>query len=359
MVNIRLVFPVVMRPASIGNETFGTYCAGSLFLLSAKFWEVCSMPWETICAIFLFLLGLGLIIKGGDVFVDAASWMAEASGMPKFLVGATVVSIATTLPELFASCIAAADGSAEIAIGNAVGSVTANTGLILGVSIIFLPLAIRRSQIAAKAGLMLLAIGTLLLFCLNGSLTVTESIVLLVIFLLFIAENVISASRNREKSEERPVVTKKILLINLAKFVFGAAALAVGSNLLVDNGQYLARLMGVSERVIAITLIAIGTSLPELVTAVTALVKKQGSMSVGNILGANIIDLTMILPVCALISGGTLTVPAASYCVDMPVCLGIAAVAVIPTVIFKKFHRVQGISMAAIYVAYLVYSVAM
>ena len=316
------------------------------------------MSWETICAILLFLVGLGLIIKGGDVFVDAASWMAEASGMPKFLVGATVVSIATTLPELFASCIAAAGGSAEIAIGNAVGSVTANTGLILGVSVIFMPLAIRRGQLGAKAGLMLLAIGALLAFCLNGALTLTESVLLLAVFALYIAENIRSASRSREK-EARPAVTRKILLINLAKFAIGAAALAVGSNLLVDNGQYLARLLGVSERVIAITLIAIGTSLPELVTAVTALVKKQGSMSVGNILGANIIDMTMILPVCAFLSGGTLTVPAASYGVDIPVCLGVAAVALIPTLICKKFHRAQGVAMVALYVGYLVYSVLM
>ena len=113
------------------------------------------MSWETVSAILLFLLGLGLIIKGGDVFVDAATWMAEASGIPKFIVGATVVSIATTLPEVFASSIAAAGGSTEIAIGNAIGSVTANTGLIMGVSVIFLPMAIKRAQIGVKAGMML------------------------------------------------------------------------------------------------------------------------------------------------------------------------------------------------------------
>lgn len=314
------------------------------------------MSWETISAILLFLLGLGLIIKGGDVFVDAATWMAEASGIPKFIVGATVVSIATTLPEIFASSIAAASGSTEIAVGNAIGSVTANTGLIMGVSVIFLPMAIKRAQVGVKAGMMLLSILALLLGCLDGQVTLWDAVLLFALFLAFIAENVWSASKNKEK-DERPEVTKKILLINLLKFVLGAAALAIGSNLLVDNGKYLAKLMGVPERIIAITLIAIGTSLPELVTAITSLVKKQGSMSVGNIIGANIIDITMILPICSFISGGTLSVPAASVSVDMPVCLLIAAIALIPTVLFKKFHRVQGVLMVGCYAAYLVYSV--
>lgn len=316
------------------------------------------MSWETISAIFLFLLGLGLIIKGGDIFVDAATWMAEASGIPKFIVGATVVSIATTLPEVFASSIAAASGSTEIAIGNAIGSVTANTGLIMGVSVIFLPMAIKRAQIGLKAGMMLTSILALLLVCLDGALTLLDSLLLFALFVAFIVENVYSASKNKENGE-RPQVTKKILLINLLKFVLGAAALAFGSNLLVDNGKYLAKLIGVPERIIAITLIAIGTSLPELVTAITSLVKKQGSMSVGNIIGANIIDVTMILPICALISDGSLQVPADSFALDMPVCLAIAAIALLPTLIFKKFHRTQGVIMVAGYAAYLVYSVMM
>ncbi|MDD6643265.1 MAG: calcium/sodium antiporter [Faecousia sp.] len=316
------------------------------------------MSWETVSAILLFLLGLGLIIKGGDVFVDAATWMAEASGIPKFIVGATVVSIATTLPEVFASSIAAAGGSTEIAVGNAIGSVTANTGLIMGVSVIFLPMAIKRAQIGMKSAMMLMSIFTLLMVCLDGAVTIWDSILLFALFVAFIVENVYSASKQKEK-DERPQVTKKILLINLLKFVLGAAALAIGSNLLVDNGKYLAKLIGVPERIIAITLIAIGTSLPELVTAITSLVKKQGSMSVGNIIGANIIDITMILPICSFISGGTLTVPSASIALDMPVCLAIAAIALLPTLLFKKFHRVQGVIMVGGYVAYLIYSVLM
>lgn len=318
------------------------------------------MEMQTVWAILLFALGLGLIIKGGDIFVDAASWIAEASGIPKFIVGATIVSIATTLPELLVSTIAAAGGNADgvsMAIGNAIGSVTANTGLIMGVSVIFLPLAIRRSEIGVKGMLMILSILVLLLLSMNGVLTVWEAVIVLLIFVAFVVENLYTGAKQKQ-TDERPEITKKRIIINVVKFVLGAAALAVGSRLLVDNGEYLAvEVLHVPVRIVAITLVAIGTSLPELVTAITALVKKQGSMSVGNIIGANIIDVTVILPLCSIIYGGGLPVAEASIRLDMPVCLAEICIAVIPTLIFKKFHRVQGVVMVALYVSYLVISV--
>lgn len=305
---------------------------------------------------FFFLVGLLLIVKGGDIFVDAATWMAEASGIPKFIIGATIVSVATTLPEIIVSCFAAAEGSADMAIGNAIGSVSANTGLIMGLSVIFAPIAVKRSQISVKGTLMILSVAVLSLLCLNGALTVWEALIVLLLFLAFIAENLYSASKDKQV-EQRPQITRADLLKNIVAFVLGAAALAVGSRLLVNNGTTLAKLLGIPERVIAITLVAIGTSLPELVTAITSLVKKQGAMSVGNIIGANIIDITVILPVCAMISGGTLGVSANCVRLDMPLCLAEAVLAVVPTVIFKKFSRVQGVLMVALYVAYLVFSI--
>lgn len=305
---------------------------------------------------FFFLVGLLLIVKGGDIFVDAATWMAEASGIPKFIIGATIVSVATTLPEIIVSCFAAAEGSADMAIGNAIGSVSANTGLIMGLSVIFAPIAVKRSQISVKGALMILSVGVLTLLCLNGVLTIWEALIVLLLFVAFIAENLYSASKDKQV-EQRPQVTRPDLIRNLVAFVLGAAALAIGSRLLVNNGTTLATLLGIPERVIAITLVAIGTSLPELVTAITALVKKQGAMSVGNIIGANIIDITVILPVCAIISGGTLGVSANCVRLDMPLCLAESVLAVVPTIIFKKFSRIQGVLMVALYLAYLVFSI--
>ena len=256
--------------------------------------------------IFLFLVGLVLIIKGGDWFVDAAAWMAEASGMPKFLIGATIVSVATTLPEIIVSTMAAAEGSTDMAIGNAIGSVTANIGLIMAVSLLFLPAVIQRKQFAFKGALMVGSVVLLWALCLDGQLTVVEAVIVLLLFVAYIIENVHTAkAESRNGAAEAVTVdkSKKTLWKNIGIFVLGAACLVVGSRLLVDNGTELAKILGVSERVIAVTMVAIGTSLPELVTAITAIVKKQTSMSVGNILGANIIDVTVILPLCSFIGG--------------------------------------------------------
>lgn len=318
-----------------------------------------------VLTIALFALGVLLIVKGGDWFVDAATWMAAASGLPQFLIGATVVSMATTLPEVIVSTMAAAEGSTDMAIGNAIGSVTANTGLIMAISLVFMPIAIRQSQFAVKGILMVLSTLVLWLLCRDGVLRLPESLLVLALFALFIAENIRSA---KELSAEEPAEasaavdkSRKALFKNLALFVLGAVCLVVGSNLLVDNGTILAQLLGVSERVIAVTMVAIGTSLPELVTAITSIVKKQSSMSVGNILGANIIDITVILPLCALISGGDLAIAAQSVhqtvYLDMPVCVLVTAIAVIPTIFRKRFAKWQGIVLLALYIAYVLVTV--
>lgn len=321
---------------------------------------------ELFLTIVLFLLGLALIVKGGDWFVDAASWMATASGIPQFIIGATIVSIATTLPEVIVSSMAAVEGSTEMAIGNAIGSVTANTGLIMAVTVIFLPVAIKRSQFAVKGVLMVVSTVLLWVLCLDGQLTMVEAFGVLVLFVLFIIENVMSAKKEALTSKEEAVTVDKSgksITKNIILFVVGAICLVVGSDLLVDNGTKLATMIGVSERVIAVTMVAIGTSLPELVTAITAIVKKQSSMSVGNILGANIIDITIILPLCSFISGGALTISktalAQTIYLDMPVCALVTAIAVVPTLIFKKFHKMQGVLMLCVYVAYLIATVAL
>ena len=137
-------------------------------------------------AVVLFIIGIILIVKGGDFFVDAASWMAEVSGIPKFVVGATVVSLATTLPELLVSSMAAAEGKVDMAIGNAIGSVTANTGMIMAIGVFFMLPVMKRKQLLPKGILLLMTVGALWFLSMGGSLTIRESIVLLVIFIVFI-----------------------------------------------------------------------------------------------------------------------------------------------------------------------------
>lgn len=309
---------------------------------------------EVLISALLFAVGLLCIIKGGDWFVDSAAWLAEVTGIPKFVVGATIVSVATTLPELIVSVMAAMDTppKVDMAVGNAVGSVIANTGLILAISLLFMAGGVNRKQFAGKALLLIASAAALLVFCLSGQVTVWAGLVLLAIFLLYIWDSLRQGKADMGGEEKLPFdkaeLPKRILF-----FVLGAAGIVIGARLLVDNGSDLARILGVPENIIALTFVAIGTSLPELVTAITAIVKKQSSLSVGNIIGANIIDLTLILPVCALVSGGSLPVNQQTFTLDLPVCLAMTLVAMVPTLITGKLRRWQGGVLLVGYAAYL------
>ena len=304
----------------------------------------------------LFAVGLVLIVKGGDYFVDAASWIAEVSGVPKFVIGATIVSIATTLPEVIVSLVAALQHETEMAVGNAVGSVTANIGLITGILFVCMPFAVERKQFFVKSLLMIASCAALLLFSFGGELGTAGTVVLFIIFAIFVAENIISARResqkeNAKKSAYKPKAGEAAQ--NIVKFILGAAGIVIGARLLVDNGTKIAQMFGVDERVIGLTMVAVGTSLPELVTTITAIIKKQSGLSIGNIIGANIIDISIILPLCSLTSGGALPIAQQTVRLDLPICLVIILLAMLPIMITGKAKRYQGILMLAVYAGYI------
>lgn len=316
----------------------------------------------------MLAIGLFLIIKGGDHFVDAAAWTAGVLKIPQFIIGATVVSLATTLPEIIVSLIAAVEGNAlaaagnsvaaigqvEMAIGNGVGSVTANTGLILGISVLAAPCVVKRKDFAAKGILFIVSVAMLFALSATGSFNRFLGLLLFIPLALFIADSIIGAKKNpvvTDEPLEKP--TGKDVGFNVLRFIAGLTGIVLGAKLLVDYGTSFARAVNVPEGVIAVTIIAVGTSLPELVTMIAAIVKKHGDMSVGNILGANVIDVCLIVPLSALAFGGNLPVAATVLTLDLPFCLGIAAVAVIPSVIFGKFSRWQGAVCLAAYITYI------
>ena len=301
----------------------------------------------------LFILGLLCIIKGGDLFVDAAVWLARVSGIPPVIVGATVVSLATTLPEITVSLLAATQGKVDLAIGNAVGSVTANLGLILGAALLFSPVCLRRRDFALRGVLMTAAIAVLL-HC-SGSETLSRggSLVLLGIFAVFMLDSLHTARRSMESQPAlRP--QRGEVLRQGCKFLLGTGGILLGARLLVNNGSLLALRLGVPEAVVGVTLVAVGTSLPELVTALTAVTKGEGALSVGNILGANLIDTTLILPLCSLVSGGGLPFGTQSILLDLPVCLLMGGIAVLPALFRGRFSRGQGAAMLTLYLGYLI-----
>ena len=219
-----------------------------------------------------------------------------------------------------------------------------------------MPAVIKRSSVALKGSLMILAVAALFAFSYDLDLNLWQSIIMIAIFAVFMIENIISGKKSLSADSgevEKTEHSGKQMALNIVKFLIGAAAVVVGADLLVDDGTVIARHLGVSEAIIGVTIIAIGTSLPELVTTLTAVAKKQSELSIGNIIGANIIDLTLILPICAFLSGGTLTVGKQSAFLDMPVCLLVIAIAIIPTLIFKKLSRWQGALMLCIYIGYV------
>ena len=269
-------------------------------------------------------------------------WIAEATGVPRFIIGATIVSLATTLPELTVSVTGVLQGEVDLAVGNAVGSVTANLGLILGLSIVCIPSIVNRKQFDLKALLMV-----------SGAL--------LLVFAIYLGNNVMDArssmAENREANPKRRTTSHRQMFMKLGLFAAGIAAIVAGSQLLIDYGSELALLLGVPSSIIGVTMVAVGTSLPELVTTLTAIAKKEASMSVGNIIGANVIDLTMILPVCSAVSaasGEKLVIGSQTTVLDLPVCLGLCCLAVLPPLLRGKFYRWQGALMLAAYAAYVV-----
>ncbi len=304
--------------------------------------------------VLLFAIGIALVVKGGDFFVDSASFIARATGIPPFIVGATIVSVATTLPEMLVSLTAAFDGKPDMAVGNSIGSVIANTGLILSIAMIFMQFSCKRKEYLLQYLILVASAVLLYVFSLEGTLPIYGAALLIIPLILFLMGNVKTAKQNSE-AVEKLKYTKKDVTKNAVLFIVGITGIVVGSQLLVDSASSLATFFGVPERIIAVTLVAVGTSLPELVTTITAIVKKQANLSAGNIIGANIINLTLVLPLCSILTGQPLPVAQQSLAFDMPVAIGFLLLMTLPLLVREKSSKVQGIVMLGSYFTYLAF----
>jgi len=317
-------------------------------------------------AIVLFIVGLFLIIKGGDWFVDSASWIAHTAKIPTFVVGATIVSFATTLPELTVSIMATIAGKNELTIGNATGTIIANIGLVLGVALTFIKIKTPRKDYWLQCLFLILSALILWLGCLGNTLELWISITLLLIYISFFITNLIQGRHKTiENEDQKPTkqeikkTPKKAITVTfvILFFILGAACIIIGSNLLIYGGSTIADSLGIPEHIVAITMIAIGTSLPELVTTISAIRKKEGGLSIGNIIGATIINLTLILSTCNLISKNTLQISHQITIIDFPFCLAFSLIAMIPILWKQRTYRWQGILLLLGYASYLTLSI--
>lgn len=308
---------------------------------------------ELLVPIAIFAVGIFLLVKGGDLFVDGSVWVSEVSGIPRAVIGATLVSFATTAPEFTVSIIAIIQGSNDMSVGNAVGSLIANLGIAFALLAVFTPGKIGDKLYGVKGAIMLLSAIMLLVFCMSGTVNFVEGLLLFLVFFVSMFINIkYSKDAEENRSVRRPTDARDIT-VNVVRFLVGIGAIILGSDFIVDNGQILARMLGVSEAVIGLTVVAVGTSLPEVVTSISAIIKKENSLSIGNIVGANILDSTLILATGAFISADGLAVSRSTWTVDLPVTIVLMCIAVIPSVIGKRVYRWQGAAMFAIYVGYL------
>ena len=316
-------------------------------------------------AIVLFIVGLVLLIKGGDWFVDGAVGIAHRYHIPEILIGATVVSIGTTIPEVMVSSIAAAVGQSQTAYGNAIGSVICNTALISAITISaksYADVDTRTFKTPVIFFFLAAALYSAIAYT-TGSFSRLIGIILLAIFVIYMTITVRQAFSGKlvmdEEEDDGEEKKESPLWKDILYLVLGAALIAVGAKLLVDNGKIIAAGLGVPESVIALTFIALGTSLPELVTAITSLVKGHSSLSLGNIVGANLFNLVLVsgmavtikpfnIPADKLINGHN-----ASLLVDIPLMLFVMAFMTVPALCTKKLRRYQGIVLLIIYAAYV------
>ena len=323
--------------------------------------------------VLLFLLGLLFLIKGGDWFVDGATGIARRFHIPEIIVGATVVSIGTTLPEVMVSATSAVMGHGEIAYGNAIGSVICNTALVSALTLAILPGTVDRKSFRTPVIFFFLAAAFYILNAyLFGGFARWSGIVLLLIFAVYMILTIrqgLSGAGNDAldgeggKEDEKPIepVRAHPLWFDLVLLIVGAAFIAVGADLLVDNGTKIAGALGVPESVIALTFVALGTSLPELVTAITSLAKGHGALSLGNVVGANLFNLVLVsgmaitLNPFELPAGKTVGGMNASLVVDVPVMLIVMWIMTIPALITGRMRRWQGISLLVIYAAFCVF----
>ncbi len=303
----------------------------------------------------LFILGFILVIKGGDWFVDSAVEIAKISGLPKIFIGATIVSVATTLPEVIVSLTAANQGHTTMAVGNAVGSMICNIGLILSITAIFGIVKANTKDFRAKSAILVACTAVLIAFSYDGIIRKVEGVFLLVLLGLYMYSNIKMLKKNSEmKSLSKNImVERKSLGRTMFYFVLGIAAIIAGSNLMINNGVVIAEHLGVPKAVISLTLIALGTSLPELVTGISSLIKGNEDIGLGNIIGANILNSVLVIGASGTVA--ELTIIPQNISLDLPVASLLTLILVIPAWIKKKVTRPQGIVMICIYFAYIIY----
>ena len=291
--------------------------------------------------IVLIIAGFAMLIFGGNLMVDACLRFSKSTGISKALVGATLVSIITTLPEFFVSVFSTGQGATELAIGNVTGSLLFNFFIVIGIMLLFSSQLKSPTEFKSKIVLALFSLVVLLIFGLDKQLTLAEGLIFLFIFIYFIVTQVIEAKK--ERFEVPKVQQKYKPWADLAVAVFGAILIVIGARLVVDNGINLGQLLSIPEHIVGVTIIAIGTSLPELVTCIVSIRKKAIALSIGNILGTLTMNITLLMGTNALLTGGMLQLSESVAYISVPLLTMGMAIFGLPLAIKRRFYAWQGV----------------
>ncbi len=304
---------------------------------------------DLIIQIGLLALGFFMLVKGADYFVDGAAGIATKFGIPQLVVGLTIVAMGTSAPEAAVSITGAMNGAADISIGNVVGSNILNILIILGITGFITTVAVQKSTLIIEMPFMLLITIVLIVLGMSGNeLTFVEGIIFWILFLVYLGYLYVLAKKGTEEeaTEERPVW--KLFLFILV----GGAVVVLGANISVDAATSIATAIGISEKFIGLTIVALGTSLPELVASVTAARKGNADIAIGNIVGSNIFNILFVLGTSALIT----PIPyKASFLLDGVVAVAAGILLWVATIRKKELNRTWGIIMLLGYVAYFAY----
>ena len=314
----------------------------------------------------LFAVGVILLIKGGDWFVDSAVGIAKRFRVPEIIIGATVVSIGTTLPEVMVSVTAAVNNNGAIAYGNAIGSIICNTALIAALTIAIKPAPVNRKAVTTPVIFFFVSAAIYVVAAyIFGTFDRWLGIVMLAVFAVYMASTIYKGFKNPEavEAEEEEQAANGSLIKDLVVLVLSAGLIAVGADMLEGSSVSLATMAGIPTEVVGVTVVALCTSLPELVTAVTALVKGHGALSLGNIIGANIFNLVLVSGAAVAISpfvipdGSKLFGMNTSQLFEIPLMVGVMALMTLPALVKGKLYRWQGVALLGIYAAFVVLQV--
>lgn len=300
--------------------------------------------------VILLIIGFVLLVKGSDVLVDGSSSVARLLGIPAVIVGLTIVSMGTSAPESAVSITAGIKGSNEIAFANLVGSNIFNLLMVAGISAVITPFAVDKIVIKRDFPICLGIMAITIIMCLDGIVSKMDGIILLVIFVVYITYLICGAIKSRKASEDEEESVSPIKSIIF--ILIGIAAVIFGGQLVVNSAKVIASAFGMSETLIGLTIIAIGTSLPELVTSVVAAKKGQSGIAIGNVVGSSIFNLAFVLGMSST-TNAIRVVPDAM--IDAFVMIGVNALGFIFCLAGKKFTRLEGIVGVLMYVVYTAY----